>query len=84
MNIAQFKSHYYSGAEIVHLNNSGQALIPDVYRDLAHKWIDRLYLEGALCAMEGWAQTDVTRKKLAQFIGADESEVSFFTTTSRM
>lgn len=82
MNIAQFKSHYYSGAEIVHLNNSGQSLIPDVYRDLAHKWIDRLYLEGALCSMEGWAQTDVTRKKLAKFLGADEAEVSFFTTTS--
>ena len=82
MNTAQFKAHFYSGSEHVHLNNSGQALIPDVNRDLAHKWIDRLYLEGALCAMEGWAQTEITRKKLAQFIGADETELSFFTTTS--
>lgn len=82
MNIRQFKSHFYSGSEFIHLNNSGQALIPDLYRDLAYLWMQRLYTEGAHVAMEGWAQTEVTRKKLAHFIGADVSEVSFFTTTS--
>ena len=28
--IADFKSHFYSGNELIHLNNFGQALIPDV------------------------------------------------------
>ena len=82
MNKEQFKSHFYSGNEFIHLNNSGQSLIPDVNRKLAIEWLDRLYTEGAFCSVPGWAQTEVTRKKLAQFIGAEESEVSYFTTTS--
>ncbi len=82
MNVNQFKSHFYSGSEFVHLNNSGQSLIPDVYSELAKSWIDLFYSEGAFCSMKGWAQTEVTRKKLAQFLGADPSEVSFFTTTA--
>lgn len=82
MTIDQFKKHFSSDLGLIHLNNSGQSLIPDVNRDLAKKWIDRLYSEAAFCSMEGWAQTEVTRKKLAQFLGADSSEVSFFTTTA--
>lgn len=82
MDIRQFKSHFYSGNEFIHLNNSGQAPIPDVYRDLANKWFNRIYTEGAHCAMIGWEQTEITRKKLAKFLGADESEISYFTTTS--
>ena len=82
MNTEQFKSHFYSGPDFIHLNNSGQSLIPDVNRKLAIEWLDRLYRQGAFCSVPGWAQTEVTRNKLAQFIGADESEVSFFTTTS--
>lgn len=80
--IEQFKSHFYSGGELIHLNNSGQALIPDVNRELAVFWLDKLYKEGAFSAIDGWAQTDITRKKLAQFIGADTNEVSFFQTTA--
>lgn len=32
--------------------------------------------------MHGWDQTEVTRRKLAHFIGADGDEVSFFQTTA--
>jgi cysteine desulfurase / selenocysteine lyase len=82
MTIDQFKKQFYSGSEFIHLNNSGQALIPDVYRKKAIFWLEKLYSEGALCAVEGWGQTDEVRKKLAHFLGAESSEVSFFTTTS--
>lgn len=82
MNITEFKSHFYQGNDFVHLNNSGQGLIPDVYRDSLKKWSDRFYSEGAHCAPEGWNITEVTRSKLAKFIGAERVEVSFFPTTS--
>jgi selenocysteine lyase/cysteine desulfurase len=81
MNISEFKKHF-SKTQLIHLNNSGMAPIPDVNRDLALHWYNRIYTEGAFLAVEGWAQTEVTRKKLAQFIGADSSELSFFPTTA--
>lgn len=77
-----FKAHFYSGSRFIHLNNSGQAPIPDVNRDVAALWLKRFYEEGALCAMEAWAQTEVTREKLAHFIGAEPDEVAFFQTTA--
>ena len=82
MTIDEFKSHFYQGQDFIHLNASGQALIPDVNRDLHKHWLDRFYREGASCAMEGWAQTDVVREKLAKLIGAHTEEVSFFVTTA--
>ncbi len=57
-------------------------LIPDLNRDLITKWVNRIYNEAAFCALEGWGQTEVTRKKLAQFIGADAEEISFIPTTA--
>lgn len=57
-------------------------LIPDLNRDLVVKWVNRFYNEAAFCALEGWGQTEVTRKKLAQFIGADTEEISFIPTTA--
>lgn len=82
MNLDTFRSHFYSGSDFIHFNNAGQALIPDVTRDLATAWLQRFYNEGAFCSMEGWEQTEITRQKLAKFIGAKESEVSFFQTTA--
>lgn len=81
MTIDQFKTHFHQ-SKFIHLNNSGQALIPDLNRDLAVHWIDRFYKEAAFCAIEGWNQTDVTRNRLADFIGAAADEVSFFQTTA--
>ena len=80
--IEEFKKHFYSDSEFIHLNNSGQSLIPDVNRAAVLEWIERFYREGAFCSVEGWAQTEITRKKLAAFIGADLQEVSFFQTTA--
>lgn len=82
MNIEQFKKHFYSGSEFIHLNNAGQALIPDVNRDLAIQWLNRFYNEGASCAMEGWGKTDEVRQKLADFAGAHVEELAFFQTTA--
>ena len=82
MALTEFKSHFNIGGDYTHLNNSGQALIPDVNRDVAREWLEKLYREGAFCSNEGWAQTEVTRKKLAAFIGAAEDEISFFQTTA--
>ena len=82
MNIDNLKTHFCLNTEFTHFNNSGQALIPDVNRDLASVWVERFYKEGAFCANEGWALTELTRKKLAEFIGADKAEVAFFQTTA--
>ncbi len=82
MDILHFKNHFYQGLDFINLNNSGQCLIPDVNRDLANLWHQRHYQEGALCAMEGWAQTDVTRERLAHFLGAEKAETAFFSTTA--
>lgn len=81
MNLTDFKAHFHRG-DLTHFNNSGQALIPDVNRDSVIHWMQRFYREAAFCSVEGWAQTEVTRKKLATFIGADPHEVSFFQTTA--
>lgn len=82
MNIEDFKKHFYAGSEYVHLNNAGQALIPDVNRDCAQHWLDRFYTEGANCAAEAWNELEVVRQKLAHFAGADLEEVAFFQTTA--
>lgn len=82
MKAEDFKKHFYSGSEYIHLNNSGQALVPDVYLNSMKHWLERFYREGAHCSMEGWGQTEVTRKKLARFIGADPAEVAFFPTAA--
>lgn len=82
MKIDQFKSHFYAGREFINFNNSGQALIPDSNRDKAFEWLERFYREGAFCALEAWGETEKTREKLADFIGADSDEVSFFQTTA--
>ena len=84
MTLQQFQSHFSSASATgyTHFNNSGQALIPDVNRELALHWLDRFYREGAFCSIEGWLQTEITRKKLAEFIGAASEEISFFQTTA--
>lgn len=82
LSLEDFKSHFYTGHEFIHLNNSGQSLIPDLNRDLAYHWLQKFYQEGASCSLQGWEQTEVTRRKLARFIGADPTEVSFFQTTA--
>lgn len=82
MQIEEFKSHFNSDSKYVHFNNAGQALIPDVNRDLSKKWLERFYSEGSFCALEGWNQTEIVRQKLANFLGAECEEVSFFTTTA--
>lgn len=82
MTINEFKKHFDSTSGFIHFNNSGQAPIPDVNRDSVRRWLDRFYSEGAHCSMDGWAQTEVVRQKLATFIGADVSEVAFFGTAA--
>lgn len=84
MTLPQFQAHFSNSASTgyTHFNNSGQSLIPDVNRDMALHWIERFYREGAFCSIEGWQQTETTRKKLADFIGATSEEVSFFQTTA--
>ena len=82
MNLNQLKTHFSSNSDYVHLNNSGQAPIPDVFRDQARLWLDRFYVEAAHCAMEGWELTEVTRQALAQFLGAQADETAFFQTTA--
>lgn len=82
MTIHDFKSHFYSGSDYIHFNNSGQAPIPDVNREAVQRWLNRFYTEGAHCSMQGWHQTEVVRQKLATFIGAETSEVAFFPTAA--
>lgn len=82
MTLQDFKTHFSNDRERIPLNNSGQGPIPDVFRDVCKSWIDRQYTEGALCAMEGWAQTEVTRKKLAAFLGATPDETALLQTTA--
>lgn len=82
MDIKKFKEHFSHGKGHIHFNNSGQAPIPDVNYSLHQKWLDRFFYEGAHCSLEGWNQTEVTRQKLAQFLGANIDELSFFQTTA--
>ena len=82
MNIQNFKSHFYSGNEFVHFNNAGQCLIPDVNRDTMIHWMNRFYNEAALTFPDAIATIEVTRKKLAQFIGAQPEEIAFMQTTA--
>lgn len=82
MNVKDFKNHFYFSENQAQLNNAGQAQIPDVNKICIQKWTDRFFKEGALCAMEGWNQTEVTRNKLAKFIKANPNEVAFVQTTA--
>ena len=81
-NINELKSHFFYSKEHCNFNNAGQALIPDVNQKTAIAWLDRFYKEGAACAMDGWAQTEIVRGKLAQFLGADVNELAYFQTTA--
>jgi cysteine desulfurase/selenocysteine lyase len=82
MTLAQFKEQFNKNSEYIHFNNSGQAPIPENYRQKAFEWMNRFYSEGAICASEGWHQTEITRKMISGFINAEPEEVSFFQTTA--
>lgn len=83
MTLKEFKAHFYiRPEEVIHFNNSGQAPIPDVAKEMIYQWTERFYKEGALCAMDGWRKTEEVRAKLAHFLGCDISELSFFPTTA--
>lgn len=82
MKISEFKSHFFYSKERSNFNNAGQSLIPDVNQKVAMQWLERFYKEGASCAMEGWAQTEIVREKLAKFLGAEVGELAYFQTTA--
>ncbi len=82
MTITEFKSHFFYSPDRANFNNAGQAAIPDVNVKTAQLWLDRIYQEGASCAMAGWGETEVVRKKIALFLGAETEEVAYFQTTA--
>lgn len=82
MSLLEFKKHFYSSDKYVHLNNSGQALIPDVNRRVAEYWLKKFAEEGAHCAIELWTSVETSREKLARFFGASTEEVAFMQTTA--
>ncbi len=82
MTISEFKSHFYYSPDHANFNNAGQAAIPDVNVKTAQHWLERFYKEGASCAMTGWGETEVVRKKIALFLGAETEEVAYFQTTA--
>jgi selenocysteine lyase/cysteine desulfurase len=82
MLISEFKKQFNQNSPYIHFNNSGMGPVPEVYRNKTREWFDRFYSEAAFCALEGWEQVEVTRKTLAEFIGADTEEVSFLQTTA--
>ena len=82
MQINEFKKQFNQNSPYIHLNNSGQAPIPDVNRLKALEWLNRFYSEGALCSGAGWNEVESVRGQLAQFIGAQTEEIAFFQTTA--
>ena len=82
MSLTFFKDQFNQNSKYIHFNNSGQAPIPMVYKNKAAEWLDRFYSEAAYASAEGWEKVDETRHILAQFLGAEASEVSFFQTTA--
>lgn len=82
MNLHSFKEQFNQKSPYIHFNNSGQAPIPLVYKNKMHEWLDKFYSEAAWAAVDGWNQVENSRATLAQFIGAETSEVSFFQTTA--
>ena len=82
MTLTQFKEQFNKNSDYIHFNNSGQAPISENYRQKAVEWLNRFYSEAAFCSQSGWAQTDVTRKMIADFVNAEPEEVSFFQTTA--
>ncbi|MGZ3691526.1 MAG: aminotransferase class V-fold PLP-dependent enzyme [Pseudobdellovibrio sp.] len=82
MSLNFFKDQFNQNSKYIHFNNSGQAPIPLAYKNKVIEWIERFYSEAAFASVEGWEKVDETRHLLAQFLGADASEVSFFQTTA--
>ena len=82
MTLAEFKKQFNQNSSTIHFNNSGQCPIPEVNRKKAHEWLDRFYNDGAFCSIAGWEQVEITRKKLADFIGAEKEEIAFCQTTA--
>jgi cysteine desulfurase / selenocysteine lyase len=82
MQINEFKKQFNQNSPYIHLNTSGMGPIPEVNRQKAIEWLNRFYSEGAFCANAGWAETDLVREKLAQFVGAKTEEIAFFQTTA--
>ena len=82
MQISEFKKQFNQNSPYTHLNNSGQAPIPEVNRQKVIEWLSRFYSEGAFCSAAGWAETDKVRANLARFIRAETEEIAFFQTTA--
>ncbi len=82
MQLSEFKKQFNQNSKFIHLNNSGQAPIPEVNRAKAIEWLDRFYFEGALCSGPGWVEVERVRQLLANFIGAQADEIAFFQTTA--
>lgn len=82
VNITEFRGHFLKDEKYIHLNNAGQAPIPDLYMQKATEWLERMALEGAFMGPQGRLEVEVTRNRLAQLIGAKPEEIAFFQTAA--
>lgn len=82
MSLANFKSQFATGGELIHLNNAGRALIPLRTRDLMKNWLDRFYTDGTHFDTDLFKATYDTREELANFAGCSASQVVFYPNTA--
>lgn len=78
MTIQEFRTHFYSSAKQLHLNNAAQAPISALARSALCEWSERMYSEGAFSFFPMVHAMEEARTKLAQFLSCQPSEISFY------
>lgn len=80
--LKQFKAAFSHDPRYLLFNNAGIAPITRDARDTIRSWADRYYDEGPFAALEAVANVELVRARLADFLGADATEVAFFQSTA--
>lgn len=80
--IADFRSAYRLNNGFIHMNNSGVAPISLPALRSLQAWSERLANEGAFCIEDLLNAVEITRTRLAGFLGASTQGTAFFPNTA--
>ena len=82
MSIVDFKKEFYSDRSKLHLNNAGLSPISGPARNKIKYWADRFFQDGFYTDQDYMNDVLFSRKKVAELVGCDHSEISFYPSTA--
>jgi selenocysteine lyase/cysteine desulfurase len=82
MNFETWRRQFPASAELIHLNNAGQAPTTLVARDALIYWAHRMHEEGSHSFLPMLTAAELARTHLAQFLGAQTEGLAFFSSAA--